>query len=60
VGMLYQNNAWNMRDKATIFWTSTPVSPIKVISHGMNVYDISVSYYESLKNNAFPVRCLKD
>lgn len=61
-GVLYQNNSWSFRDVATFFWSSTPspAEPSKVISHGMNIYDASVSYYESLRANAFPVRCLRD
>jgi uncharacterized protein (TIGR02145 family) len=59
-GVLYQDNTWSFMNTATIFWSSAPAGPIKVISHGMNIYDSSVSYYESLKNNAFPVRCLRD
>jgi uncharacterized protein (TIGR02145 family) len=59
-GVLYQNNTWSFKDMATFFWSSTAASPVKIISHGMNIHDVSVSYYESLKANAFPVRCLKD
>jgi uncharacterized protein (TIGR02145 family) len=59
-GVFYQNSAWSFQNMATFFWSSTPANPVKIISHGMNIHDISVSYYESLKNNAFPVRCLRD
>ena len=59
-GVLYQNNTWSFMDMATFFWSSTPTGPVRVISHGMNIYDFSVSYLESLRNNAFPVRCLRD
>ena len=59
-GVIYQNNAWSHKNLAALFWTSTTVSPLRAISHGMNNKDISVSYYESLRGNAFPVRCLKD
>ncbi len=59
-GVLYQNNTWSFKGIATLFWTSTPTSPVRVISHGMNIYDVSVSYYESLRTNAFPARCLRD
>jgi uncharacterized protein (TIGR02145 family) len=59
-GVLYQNNTWSFKDMATFFWSSTAASPVKIISHGMNIHDVSVSYYESLKANAFSVRCLKD
>lgn len=59
-GVLYMNNTWSFKGLATLFWTSTPTDPVKIISHGMNNIDPSVSYYESVKANAFPVRCLKD
>jgi len=59
-GVLYQNNTWNFKDIATFFWSSTPTGPVKVMSHGMNIFDVSVSDYESLKSNAFPARCLHD
>lgn len=59
-GVLYLNSTWSFKDFATIFWTSSPAGPVRVISHGMNNKDVSVSYYESLRSNAFPVRCLKD
>jgi hypothetical protein len=59
-GVLYQNNTWSFKDLATIFWSSTAIGAEKVVSRGMNNIDPSVSYYESLRNNAFPMRCLKD
>jgi len=59
-GVLYQNDTWSFKGLATIFWTSSPAGPLRVISHGMNTVDASVSYYESLRSHAFPVRCLKD
>ena len=61
-GVLYLNNEFSFKDFATLFWTSTPApgNSLKIISHGMNDKDPSVSYYESSKANGFPVRCLKD
>lgn len=59
-GVLYLNNTWSFKGLATLFWTSTPATPVNIISHGMNNIDPSVSYYESAKANAFPVRCVKD
>lgn len=59
-GVLYQNLTFSHKGLAALYWTSTPVSALRIISHGMNVKDMSVSYYESLKANAFPVRCVKD
>jgi uncharacterized protein (TIGR02145 family) len=59
-GVVYQNEIWSFKDLATIFWTSTPVAPVKAISHGMNIKDPSVSYYESFRGHAFPVRCVRN
>ena len=59
-GVLYQNSSWSHKGLAVLFWTSTTTTPVKVMSHGMNDRDKSVSDYESLKNNAFPVRCIKN
>jgi uncharacterized protein (TIGR02145 family) len=59
-GVVYQNEIWSFKDLATILWSSTPIVPGKAISHGMNIKDPSVSYYESSKVHAFPVRCVKN
>lgn len=59
-GVLYLNDTWSFKGLATIFWSSTTVGPVKAVSHGMNTVDNSVSYYESLRVNAFPVRCVKN
>jgi len=59
-GVFYLNSSWSFNGFATLFWTSTPWNAVKAISHGMNVYDFSVSLYPSSRANAFPVRCLRD
>ena len=59
-GVFYLNSSWSFNGFATLFWSSTPWSAKKGISHGMNVYDHSVSMYPSSKANAFPIRCLYD
>ncbi len=59
-GVLYLNHTFSHKGLATLFWTSTAAGPLRVISHGMNNEDASVSYYESLRGNAFPVRCVRD
>ena len=59
-GVYYLNSSWSFSDFATIFWTSTPWSATKVISHGMNTIDFSVSLYPAGRGNAFGVRCLRD
>jgi uncharacterized protein (TIGR02145 family) len=59
-GVFYLNSSWSFADFAVLFWTSTPWGPAKAISHGLNIYDFSVSLYPSSRINAFPIRCLKD
>ena len=59
-GVFYLNSSWSFNGFATLFWSSTPWSAKKGISHGMNVYDYSVSMYPSSRANAFPIRCLYD
>ena len=59
-GVYYLNSTWSFNGFATLFWTSTAWNAVKAISHGMNVYDFSVSLYPSSRANAFPVRCLRD
>ena len=59
-GVFYLNSSWSFNGFATLFWSSTTWSAVKAISHGMNIYDFSVSLYPSSKANAFPIRCLKD
>jgi len=59
-GVFYLNSSWSFNGFATFFWTSTPWNAVKAISHGMNVYDYSVSLYQSSRGNAFSVRCLRD
>jgi uncharacterized protein (TIGR02145 family) len=59
-GVYYLNSRWSFTNFATIFWSSTPWNATKVISHGMNGIDFSVSLYPSAKGNAIAVRCLRD
>ncbi|MEI7726771.1 MAG: FISUMP domain-containing protein, partial [Bacteroidota bacterium] len=59
-GVFYLNSRWSFNGFATLFWSSTSWSAIKAISHGMNVYDFSVSLYPASRGNAFGVRCLRD
>ena len=64
-GVFYQNFRWAFVPpgfSATMFWSST-VSPFgneRIISHGMNEINPSVSTYYSLRNNALSVRCVRD
>jgi uncharacterized protein (TIGR02145 family) len=63
-GMAYLNTAWAFTisdiPSGTLFWTSTPGSGNRIITRGMNSKVQSVQYYEAVKADAFPVRCVKD
>ena len=59
-GVFYMNSSWSFEGFATLFWSSTSWSTTKAISHGMNTYNFSVSFYPASRANAFPVRCLRD
>ena len=61
-GIYYMNNTWAFNTDTptgTMFWTST-LSGNKPVARGINNINPSVSLYESAKQNAFPVRCVKD
>ncbi len=59
-GVIYLNSTWNFVDFATLFWSSTPSGPDRAISHGMNIYNHSVSLYQASRADAFPIRCIRD
>ena len=59
-GVRFNNVQWDFNNFAIMFWSSTAHGPGKAWAHGMNSYNPSVSFYPSLRNNAFPVRCIKD
>jgi uncharacterized protein (TIGR02145 family) len=59
-GVFYLNSSWSFLDFATILWSSTASGQSKAISHGMNLYNFSVSLYPAGRGNAFGVRCLRD
>lgn len=59
-GIAFNNAHWNFNSFATMIWSSTPDGPRKAWAHGMNSINPSVSYYPSLRSNAFSVRCIKD
>jgi uncharacterized protein (TIGR02145 family) len=59
-GVRLKNVVWSFNNFATIFWSSDPHGPLKAWAHGLNDYNPSVSFYPAARNNAFPVRCLKD
>ncbi len=59
-GTWHQNIQWDFENFAVMFWSSTAHGSKKAWAHGMNTYNPSVSYYPSLRSNAFSVRCIKD
>jgi uncharacterized protein (TIGR02145 family) len=59
-GAVFFNRSWYLQEFATFFWSSTSHGPFKAWAHGMNEYNYSVSYYPSLRSNAFTVRCTQD
>ena len=70
-GIRFHNNIWKFPAndpilRSKLYWSSNLHSPQKAWAHGMNevVVDIeytpSVSFYPSLRSNAFAIRCLKD
>ena len=59
-GSNHMNRQWDYPGFATFYWSSVSHGPLKAWAHGMNEIDPSVSYYPSLRTNAFSVRCLKD
>jgi uncharacterized protein (TIGR02145 family) len=59
-GARLMNRNWYFPGFATYYWSSTAVGTEKAWAHAMNDPDPSVSYYPSLRTNAFAVRCLKD
>jgi len=63
LGLFYQNNQWDFTSgalKGTMYWTATTDVDPRVVVRGLNSYNQSVSTYNSLRSNAFPVRCVKD
>jgi hypothetical protein len=61
-GLFYQNRSWSFctgEFAGSMYWTSTHAGIDRAIARGLNLYQNSVSYYESPKNNAFSIRCCK-
>ncbi len=63
-GMAYYNIAWAFTStetlSGTLFWTSTHGSANTIVTRGMNSKSQSVLFYETRKNMALPIRCIKD
>ncbi|HPS63869.1 MAG TPA: FISUMP domain-containing protein [Bacteroidales bacterium] len=61
-GLFYLYGQWAFTSgdpTATMYWTSSKNNG-NPIARGLNSSNLSVSYYESSKANAFTVRCVKD
>jgi uncharacterized protein (TIGR02145 family) len=59
-GVRHENSTWSFADFSTMVWSSAADGQNKGWAHGLNTYNPSVSYYPSLRANAFSVRCIKD
>ena len=62
-GFYYLDNYWAYSAlplTGTKFWTSTASGADKAFARGLNIFNPSVSYYQSSRANAFPVRCVKN
>jgi uncharacterized protein (TIGR02145 family) len=59
-GVRFNDVQWDFNNFAVMFWSSTSHGSRKAWAHGMNTFNPSVSFYPSHRNNAFPVRCIKD
>jgi uncharacterized protein (TIGR02145 family) len=62
-GIRYLNNLWSFiggTPMTSMFWTSSTLGPERAVARGINDYNTSVSFYPSMRANAFPVRCVKD
>ncbi|HNY02196.1 MAG TPA: FISUMP domain-containing protein [Bacteroidales bacterium] len=64
VGILYQNNTWSFTLPApltaSMFWTSTADNALRAWARGFTDRTTSMSLYSSGRENAYPVRCVKD
>lgn len=62
-GLDYQDYIWAFGlpgNQATMFWTSDALGTDRAAARGLNVYNLSISDYNSSRGNAFSVRCVKD
>lgn len=62
-GIYYLNDTWALTTGSltgTMFWTSAGAGATRAVARGLNTYNPSVSRYVSSRENAFPVRCVKD
>jgi uncharacterized protein (TIGR02145 family) len=59
-GSWIRNKNWYFNAFAGFIWSSTAHGPRKAWAHSVNSYVPSVPLYPALRDNAFPVRCIKD
>jgi uncharacterized protein (TIGR02145 family) len=59
-GIRHENVAWDFNNFSIMYWSSTAHGTNKAWAHGMNTFNPSVSFYPSLRSNAFAIRCIKD
>jgi uncharacterized protein (TIGR02145 family) len=59
-GVNFFNVKYDFTGFAEFYWSSDSHGINKAWAHGMNFYDPSVSYYPSVRSNAFSLRCIKD
>jgi len=62
-GISYQNNLWAFTSgtvTVSMFWTSDALPAGSALARGMNAINPSVSRYPSSRDNAFPVRCVRN
>jgi uncharacterized protein (TIGR02145 family) len=62
-GIFYHDNRWSFNTgnlTGTMFWTSTPDGAGRAVSRGVNSLVPSISLYSGSRENAYPVRCVKD
>ena len=62
-GVFFSNHTWIYHSgelKSTLFWTSEPSGSQRGTGRGMNTKTPGISLYPADRDNAFPVRCIKD
>jgi len=62
-GIYYLNSTWAFTAgnyPGTMYWTSTSIGLERAVARGLNDQTMSVSRYYAPRNDAFPVRCVKD
>ena len=63
IGLFYQNNTWAYGSgnySGAMYWTSEAAGSDRASARGINTFNLSVSWYNARRSDAFNVRCLKD